>query len=124
MTCPGISRQLRRALLTLCLLFLTQVGQAVAGTVRLAWDANTEQNLAGYVLVYGNISRVYTASVTLPASAVTHEVNLPDGTYFFAVRAFDTAGVQSGYSNEVRVVLGSMTEPGVLFGVGVGKSSP
>ena len=108
----GPSCQLRRALLAFCLVLLAQVGQAVAGNVRLSWDANTEETLAGYVLVYGTTSRVYTKSVTLPASAVTHEVtNLPDGTYYFAVRAFDTANALSGYSNEVRVVLGSTSEP-------------
>jgi hypothetical protein len=110
MTCAGIHRQIRYALLTIALLLLAQVGQAAAGTVRLAWDPNTEDSLAGYVLVYGSSSRVYTMSVTLPASAVTHEFTLPDGTYYFAVRAFDVAGVQSGYSNEVRVVLGDTPE--------------
>ncbi len=108
----GPSCQIRRALFSFCLVLLTQVGQAVAGNVRLSWDANTEETLAGYVLVYGPSSRVYTKSITLPASAVSHEVtNLPDGTYYFAVRAFDTANAQSGYSNEVRVVVGSTSEP-------------
>ena len=109
---PGLACQLRRALLAFCLVLLAQVGQAAAGNVRLSWDANTEETLAGYVLVYGTASRVYTKSVTLPASAETHEVtNLPDGTYYFAVRAFDTASALSGYSNEVRVVVGSTSEP-------------
>jgi hypothetical protein len=107
----GTFRQIRYALLTVVFLLLAQVGEAVAGTVRLVWDANTEASLAGYVLVYGKTSRVYTTSTTLPASATTHEFTLPDGTYYFAIRAFDTAGVQSGYSNELRVVLGTTSEP-------------
>ncbi len=106
MICPGLPGQFRRAMLTLCLLLLVQVGPALAGSVRLYWDPNTEPDLAGYVLVYGNASGVYTTSVTLPASAVTHEfVDLPNGTYYFAVRAFNAANAQSGYSNEVRVVV-------------------
>ena len=44
--------------------------------------------------------------MTLPASAVTHEfANLPNGTYYFAVRAFNSANAHSTYSNEVRVVV-------------------
>ncbi|AMY09764.1 IPT/TIG domain protein [Luteitalea pratensis] len=111
MICPGLPGQFRRAWLTLCLLLLVQAGPALAGSVRLYWDPNTEPDLAGYVLVYGNASGVYTTSVTLPASAVTHEfIDLPDGTYYFAVRAFNAANAQSGYSNEVRVVISTPDE--------------
>ncbi len=106
MVCPGRVRQIRVAVLAVIIACLVHVGPAVAGTVRLAWDPNTEPTLAGYVLVYGPSSGVYTSAVNLPSSAQTHEISLPDGTYFFAIRAFDSAGAQSGYSNEVRVDLG------------------
>lgn len=103
---PGLSGHFRRAVLALCLLLLGQVAPALAGSVRLYWDPNTEPDLAGYVLVYGSASGVYSSSVTLPASATTHELtNLPNGTYYFAVRAFNGANAQSAYSNEVRVVV-------------------
>ena len=109
---PGLPGQFLRVLLALCLLLLVQVGSALAGNVRLYWDANTEPDLAGYVLVYGGASGVYTTSVPLPASAVTHEfTDLPNGTYYFAIRAFNTANAQSGYSNEVRVVVVSTPKP-------------
>ncbi len=108
MTSPGLACQTRRLFTALAVLLTMQAGPVVADTVRLSWDGNTESNLAGYVLVRGAASRVYTASVTLPASARTHEfTGLPDGTYYFAIRAFDTAGAQSAYSNEVRVVVGT-----------------
>ena len=88
----------------MALLLWAQVGQAVAGNVRLYWDANTETDLAGYVLAYGSAPGTYTTSVTLAPSAVTHEfTNLPNGTYYFAVRAFNAANQFSSYSNEVRV---------------------
>ena len=97
--------------LALCLLLLAQAGSALAGSVRLYWDANTEPDLAGYVLVYGSTSGVYTTSVPLPASAVTHDfTDLPNGTYYFAIRAFNTANAQSGCSNEVRLVVSSASE--------------
>ncbi len=85
---------------------LAQAAPALAGAVRLYWDPNAEPDLAGYVLVYGSAPGVYTQSVSLAPTATTHEVpGLPDGAYFFAIRAFNTAGLQSGYSNEVKVVV-------------------
>jgi hypothetical protein len=106
MISPGLPGPFRRALLIFVLLVLGQVAPALAGSVRLYWDPNTEPDLAGYVLVYGSAPGVYTSSVTLPASATTHEIaNLSYGTYYFAVRAFNAANAQSGYSNEVRVVV-------------------
>jgi hypothetical protein len=100
-------------LLVMALLLWVQVGHALAGNVRLSWDANTEADLAGYVLAYGTAPGTYTTSVTLAPSAVTHEfTNLPAGTYYFAVRAFNAANLYSGYSNEVRVVVaGTVTPP-------------
>ncbi len=89
-----------------------QAGAAVAGSARLTWDPNVDADTAGYVLVYGTSSRVYTKSVTLALSATTHEVTgLADGVHFFAVRAFDVNGVHSGNSNEVRVVIGTTVTP-------------
>ncbi len=103
---PGLASQTRRSLLALCLLLLVHVSEAAAGAVRLYWDPNSEADLAGYVLVYGSSPGVYTQSVTLGPGAVTHEVTgLGSGTWYFAIRAFNTAGLHSGYSNEVQVVL-------------------
>ena len=70
------------------------------------WDQNSEADLAGYVLVWGTSTGVYSQSMTLGPSAVTHEVtSLANGTYYFAIRAFDAAGNHSGYSSEVQVVV-------------------
>ncbi|TXH09897.1 MAG: hypothetical protein E6R03_16060 [Hyphomicrobiaceae bacterium] len=103
------------AVMGLGILFTPRQGEALPSieaheqsqTVRLAWDPNTEPTLAGYVLVYGPSSGVYTDAVTIPKDAQTWELSLPQGTYFFAIRAFDIYDVHSGYSNEVRVDLGN-----------------
>ncbi|WP_396626261.1 IPT/TIG domain-containing protein [Luteitalea sp.] len=103
---PGLASHLRRSLLALCLLLVAQVPHAAAGSVRLAWDANIEPDLAGYMLVWGTAPGTYSQSVTVPASTVTQDVaGLADGTYYFAVRAFNLAGLYSGYSNEVVVTV-------------------
>ena len=99
---PGLASHCRHLLLALCLLLLTQVSHAAAGTVRLAWNANTEADLARYVLVWGTSSGVYTQSLDVAAATPSAEVSgLTDGTYYFAVRAVNDSGAFSGYSNEV-----------------------
>lgn len=111
MTCaPSFLRSVIRALLAVA--FITGAsGQATAGDVHLLWDPNGEPDLSGYVLVYGTASRVYTQSMELgPSTTEAHVSGLPDGaTYYFAVRAFNTAGQQSALSNEVAV---SFAAPG------------
>jgi fibronectin type 3 domain-containing protein len=74
---------------------------AQAGQVTLAWDANTEPDLAGYKIHYGTASGNY--SVHLDVLNVTSYTvtGLTDGqTYYFAATAYDEAGNESGYSNE------------------------
>ena len=72
-----------------------------AATVTLAWDRNPEPNIAGYVISYGTSSRSYTASVDV-GNVTTSTISLTSGfRYFFAVQAYNTAGLWSTMSNEV-----------------------
>ena len=86
---------------------------AEAGTVRLGWDKNTETDLAGYRLHYGNRSRTQaTYTQTVPINnryATTWELTLPDGVYYFALTAVDSGGNESGFSNEVRAEIPEVT---------------
>jgi hypothetical protein len=103
-----------RRLATLFLLCLAVVVPARAADVQLAWDANDESDLAGYVVLVGTASRVYTQSVEVGPTATTSTISgLSAGVrYYFAVRAFNTAGLQSGLSNEVTVLIpGGTTAP-------------
>ena len=73
-----------------------------AEQVTLAWDANTEADLAGYKVHYGTASGSYTTS--LDAHKVTTAVvtGLAAGqTYYFVVTAYNAANNESGYSNQV-----------------------
>jgi hypothetical protein len=75
----------------------------------LRWQAPTENvdgspltDLAGYRVHWGTASRSYGSQVTLNDPTVTEwEADIPPGSYFFALTAFDVDGSESGYSNEV-----------------------
>jgi hypothetical protein len=71
-------------------------------STKLSWDANTETDLAGYKVYWGNSSRAYGTPVTL-GKVTTYEVSglVTPGVYFFAVTAINTGGQESGFSNEV-----------------------
>jgi hypothetical protein len=76
--------------------------QAFAATVTLAWDPNTEPDIAGYRLSYGTVSGNY--SITVDVGNVTQwtVADLVAGqTYFFAVRAYNTENFISDYSSQV-----------------------
>jgi len=88
--------------LALVCFFLLLGSRAWAQSVTLEWDANTESDLAGYKVYYGTASRTYGTPITL-GKVTTYTVTglTPGTTYYFAVTAYNTAGLESGYSNEV-----------------------
>jgi hypothetical protein len=81
----------------------------VVGSVTLAWQANREQDLAGYKIYVGTSSGSYSyaGSPFMSGTSSTYTLShLPKGqTYFFAVSAFDTSGNESGLSSEVTKTL-------------------
>ena len=79
---------------------------APAGTAILSWDPVTAPILAGYRVYYGTVPGMYvqTAGEGLNAGNVTGFTvsGLNKGVrYYFAVTAYDAAGLETGYSNEV-----------------------
>jgi len=74
-----------------------------AATVDLAWDANSESDLAGYELHYGTSSGSYTNLKVFGRTATQGSVTglLEGNTYYFALKAFDSSGNRSGFSNQV-----------------------
>lgn len=89
---------------------------AWAGIVSVQWNANTEDDLAGYRLYYGIQSRgdaAYTETVEISDSAATSwSLELDAGTYYFGLTAFDAAGNESGMSTEVTAVIPAYEPPG------------
>jgi hypothetical protein len=73
----------------------------MAADVTLAWDANSETDLAGYKIYYGSVSQSYTNVVDV-GNVITYTVqNLLPFKYYFAATAYNLSNLESGYSNEV-----------------------
>jgi hypothetical protein len=98
------SKKLTRNLLffSVLLLALLITVWARAEQATLAWDANTELDLAGYKLHYGTASGSYAVHIDVHNVTTYTVTGLTAGqTYYFAATAYDTSGNESGYSNQV-----------------------
>ena len=96
----------------LVLMFLTWSTPAYALDITLQWNANAETDLAGYKIYYKtrtpgpsyNGTGAAEGSSPIDVGNVTqftlHGLN-EDVVYFFAVTAYNTARLESGFSNEV-----------------------
>lgn len=92
------------ALVLICMNPLT----AMAAGIRIAWNANTEADLAGYNVYYGTSPGKYSACINV-GNVCSYKVdNLTQGkTYYFIVTALDKAGNESADSAEVSATLPS-----------------
>jgi hypothetical protein len=81
------------------------------GTVKLAWNPNTEIDLAGYKIYIGTSSGIYNYATSPYVSPVNVGmvqtftfILLPGGvTYYFAITAFNSTGQESAFSSELAV---------------------
>src|ERR1700736_5351525 len=73
-----------------------------AASVGLAWDANSDPNIAGYRLYTGSQSGVYSQSTNVGNTNFVLVTNLMAGKpYYFTVTAYNTTAVESAPSNQV-----------------------
>jgi hypothetical protein len=88
--------------------FSISVLAATLGSATVSWsppttfeDGTPIENLAGYRVVYGLSSTELSESVTIPSTAITSTTieGLSRGTWYFAVKAYTTANVESNLSN-------------------------
>ena len=97
----GMRRRCLICFWSFCLAWLT-CDVANAETLTLAWNPNAEPDIVGYVLHWGTQSGVYTSNSNVGNVTTKQVTGLADGTvYYFAVEAYNTAGLMSGYSSEV-----------------------
>jgi hypothetical protein len=80
----------------------------------LSWDAPTERtdgtaltDLAGFRIHYGRMSGTYDYQIDVNTPGVMTYVveDLVPGEWFFTVTAYDTAGLESDFSNEARRII-------------------
>jgi hypothetical protein len=77
------------------------LGEAAQG-VTLAWDANSEPDMVGYVLRYGTTRGKPSQSINVDKTTTATVSNLASGkTYFFTVTERNRLGLESQPSNEV-----------------------
>ena len=96
---PGIPLLL---LLTLAILILVAYCAKGDQSVSLKWDPNTDTEVTGAIVYYGNASRNYPYHTNLGNVTRATVNGLQAGlTYYFAVTATNSAGLESDYSNEV-----------------------
>ena len=94
--------------------FAITVNEMGVLSTTLSWTPPTENedgsqlmDLAGYKIYWGNRSGNYTKSVTISNPGMSSYVveNLPAGRLEFVATSFNTAGVESEYSNPMTKVL-------------------
>jgi hypothetical protein len=86
-----------------------------ASTLTIAWDANTESNIGGYLVFFGTRSGNYDGYVDVGgATAVVMNAADSTKTYYFAVAAYSTSGLRSALSAEVswKAAAPSLLNPG------------
>jgi hypothetical protein len=93
---------------------ITVTSTAAGGTVNLSWTAPTRNtdgtlitNLAGYRVHYGTAPGQYTESVQLPSPGLRSVVieDLAPARWYFAVKAYNSAGVESNFSTSVNKLI-------------------
>jgi len=101
-----------KRLMPLILLLLSWCTPVLALDITLQWDANTETDLAGYKVYYktetsgpsyngiGAVEGNSPIDVGNVTQFTLHDLD-EDVTYFFAVTAYNTDELESGFSNEV-----------------------
>jgi hypothetical protein len=81
-------------------------------TIGLAWDPNTESDLAGYRLYhkvgssFGGVVPYNNFIAEIPVGTQTFNIQITEpGTHYFIVTAYNESGKESGPSNEIYKVI-------------------
>jgi hypothetical protein len=84
------------------------VSAPTTSSATLTWAPVTDSTLVGYKVYEATASGAYGAALaTVPAGTVTYQAKglLAHTTYFFVVSAYDSAGLESSFSNEVSKII-------------------
>lgn len=93
---------------------LPPIVASVIGSATVQWaapqqktDGSALQNLAGFTIVYGTSANNLSKSIRVENPSMDQYVveQLPAGTYYFGVKAYDAAGAESEMSNLMTKVI-------------------
>ncbi len=107
---------------------LTATDTGTGTSASVSWNANTEPDLSGYTLVWGTSSGAYTSSLSLAKGTTSTVVQglVTNSTYYFAIAAKNTSGLQSAYSAEAICTLTgqlmAINPPGLIVDLKVTRS--
>jgi hypothetical protein len=91
----------------------------------LAWNPSSSLNIAGYRLLSGTTSGVYSQTIEIGNVTSILVSNLVIGkTYFFVVTVYNTMGVESAPSNEVSYLVPSSSPTPTPTPTGLAVSTP
>jgi hypothetical protein len=106
---------LKIGVMVVIMIIFTQ--SAYATGVRISWQENTESNVAGYKVYYGNAaSRNYDNVIDVGDITAVEIGDLENTTYYFAITAYNDAGEESDYSEEIVATLAPNGQGTVLPG--------
>lgn len=109
-----------RTIILVAALLFAGIAFGQTGSAALSWRAPTQNtdgsaltNLAGYRIYYGTSSGALTQTIQIANPSTTSHIveHLGAGTYYFAVRAYTTAGQESGNSNVASKTISGPTIP-------------
>jgi hypothetical protein len=115
----GFNTASRYALTFFLLTLFVPSKVSLAGDVRLAWNPNTDTELAGYRLCYGMASGQCESLIDV-GNVTTYLISgLAPGTYYFKVKAYGRSGEESDFSNEASAFLAADpdTQPPIISNV-------
>lgn len=91
-----------RKLFCLMIASLMALTAVRAAELSVAWDANTESDLAGYRVYYRDVNQSNPLVVDVGLETLATVTNLMNGiTYEFYATAYNTAGLESAPSNKI-----------------------
>ncbi len=107
----------KKIFLTLAFLLLFPIRLIFAESATLEWDASTDNvGVTGYKIYYGVLTGDYTSNIDVGDVLIYTITNLQVGqTYFFVATAYDAAGNESGYSDEVNQITVDITSPSTII---------
>src|SRR5262245_60329234 len=110
-------------LLGVCLALCLFAARAEAASVTLAWDANTETDLARYYVGY-RTTPSGTETLVNVGNTTTYTLTtaVAGSTYYFRVYAENTSGLRSAPSNEVSALVPTTPPPPTGGGLALERS--